>query len=194
MIEELTPSLLLSAYAQGIFPMADEDNEIYWFAPDPRTIIDLDGFHIPRTLRQTYRQNRFELKVDACFEKVIDFCADRPEGTWINQEIREAYIRLHRLGYAHSVEAWKDGELAGGLYGVALRGAFFGESMFHRASNASKVALVYLVKRMKARGFSLLDIQYTTDHLKQFNCKEIPRTEYLERLDEALAIECRFAD
>ncbi len=194
MIEELTPSLLLSAYAQGIFPMANEDNEIYWFAPDPRTIIDLNGFHIPRTLRQTYSQKRFELKVDASFEEVIDSCADRPEGTWINQDIREAYIRLHKLGYAHSVEAWQDGELAGGLYGVSLRGAFFGESMFHRASNASKVALVYLVERMKTRGFSLLDIQYTTEHLKQFNCMEISRTDYLERLDEALAIDCRFAD
>ena len=191
---ELAPAMLLSAYAQGIFPMADEDETIHWYSPDPRTIIDLERFHTPRTLRQLYRQQRFQLTVNGDFEAVIDRCADRPEGTWISADMREAYVVLHRLGFAHSVEAWWEGRLAGGLYGIALGGAFLGESMFHQVSNASKVALVHLVERMKQRGFTLLDTQFTTEHLRQFNCLEIPRSEYLERLDTALQMDCRLVD
>ena len=194
MTPELAPAMLLTAYAQGIFPMADEDEEIHWYSPDPRTIIDLERFHTPRTLRQLYRQQRFQLTVNRDFEAVIDRCADRPEGTWISADMREAYVELHRLGFAHSVEAWWEGRLAGGLYGVALGGAFLGESMFHDVSNASKIALVHLVEQMKQRDFILLDTQFTTEHLRQFNCLEIPRSEYLERLDEALRMNCRLVD
>ena len=191
---ELAPAMLLNAYAQGVFPMADENDEIHWYSPDPRTIIDLERFHAPRTLRQLYRQERFELTINQAFEAVIDGCADRSEGTWINADMREAYVALHGLGFAHSVEAWQEDRLVGGLYGLALGGAFFGESMFHRAANASKVALVYLVERMQQRGFALLDTQFTTEHLRQFNCVELSRGEYLERLDEALCVDCRLAD
>ena len=194
MTPELAPAMLLSAYAQGIFPMADEDEEIHWYSPDPRTIIDLERFHTPRTLRQLYRQQRFQLTVNRDFEAVINRCADRPEGTWISADMREAYVELHRLGFAHSVEAWWEGRLAGGLYGVALGGAFLGESMFHDVSNASKIALVHLVEQMKQRDFILLDTQFTTEHLRQFNCLEIPRSEYLERLDKALRMNCRLVD
>jgi leucyl/phenylalanyl-tRNA--protein transferase len=191
---ELTPALVLNAYAQGIFPMADEHGEIGWYSPDPRAIFDLDDFHVPRTLRQLYRQRRFKLTLDRAFEPVIDACADRPEGTWINTAIRDVYVELHHLGFAHSVEAWREDELAGGLYGVALGGAFFGESMFHRVSNASKVCLVYLVERMKACGFTLLDTQFTTEHLSQFNIKEVSRKSYLHRLARAVARDCRLKD
>ncbi|MCA9251146.1 MAG: leucyl/phenylalanyl-tRNA--protein transferase [Phycisphaerales bacterium] len=191
---KLTPRLLLSAYSQGIFPMADDDGEILWFAPDPRAIFDLDHFHVPKNLAKLYRQKPFELRVDHAFAQVIDACADRHEGTWISDEIREAYIELNRIGFAHSVETWRDGELVGGLYGVAIGGVFCGESMFHRETNASKIALVYLVVRMRERGFQLLDTQFTTDHLKQFNCLEIPRDEYEKRLARALEVQCAFVD
>ncbi|HNO78504.1 MAG TPA: leucyl/phenylalanyl-tRNA--protein transferase [Phycisphaerae bacterium] len=191
---KLTPRLLLSAYSQGIFPMADDDGEILWFAPDPRAIFDLDHFHVPNNLAKLYRQKPFELRVDQAFAQVIDACADRHEGTWISDEIREAYIELNRIGFAHSVETWRDGELVGGLYGVAIGGVFCGESMFHRETNASKIALVYLVERMRERGFQLLDTQFTTDHLKQFNCLEIPRDEYQKRLARALEAQCAFVD
>jgi leucyl/phenylalanyl-tRNA--protein transferase len=190
--DELSPSLLLNAYAQGIFPMADREGEIYWYSPDPRTIFDLDNFHVPRNLRQLYRRQHFTLSVNRAFEEVIDACADRVEGTWIDSTIRGAYVNLHHLGFAHSVEAWEGEQLAGGLYGVTLGGAFFGESMFHRVTNASKVALVYLVERLRERGFALLDTQFTTEHLKQFNCVEIPRRDYLSRLDAALRKACIF--
>ncbi|NOX57419.1 MAG: leucyl/phenylalanyl-tRNA--protein transferase [Planctomycetes bacterium] len=187
---ELTPELLLNAYARGIFPMADDDGEILWFAPDPRAIIDLDSFHVPRNLRQLHRQKKFDMRINTAFERVIDACADRREGTWINNDIRTVYVELHHLGFAHSIESWLDDELVGGLYGVAIGGAFCGESMFHFVSNASKIALVFLVERMRERGFALLDTQFTTEHLKQFNCREIPRNEYLARLTKALRLEC----
>jgi leucyl/phenylalanyl-tRNA--protein transferase len=190
----LTPKLLLSAYSQGIFPMADDDGEILWFAPDPRAIIDLDHFHVPKNLGKLYRQERFELRIDHAFGRVIAACADRHEGTWISDEIRDAYNELHRLGFAHSIESWRNGELVGGLYGVALGGVFCGESMFHWETNASKIALVYLVERMRERGFQLLDIQFTTDHLMQFNCLEIPRAQYVERLERALSVSCTLVD
>jgi len=190
----LAPHLLLEAYRLGIFPMADEDGEIRWFSPDPRAIIELDRFHVPRTLRQVYRQRRFEVCVDTAFERVIRACADRPEPTWISPEIIQAYTRLHRLGHAHSVESWQGGCLVGGLYGVALGGAFFGESMFHRVTDASKVALMALVERLTQRGFCLLDVQFHTPHLARFGTGEIPRAEYLRRLRQAVLKPCRFVD
>lgn len=191
---EISPTLLLNAYANGIFPMADDDGKIFWLCPEPRTIFDLQRFHVSRTLRQIYRQRKFELSFDRDFAAVIDGCADRPEGTWISPVLRAAYLELHRLGFAHSVEAWRDGRLAAGLYGVALGGAFFGESMFHRVPNGSKVALVYLVERMRERGFVLLDTQFPTPFLEQFHCLQIARSEYLQRLDDALKLDCRLVD
>ncbi|HUW81707.1 MAG TPA: leucyl/phenylalanyl-tRNA--protein transferase [Phycisphaerae bacterium] len=190
----LAPHLLLEAYRLGIFPMADEDGQIRWFSPDPRAIIELDRFHVPRTLRQVYRQHRFDVRVDTAFERVIRACADRPEPTWISPEIIQAYTRLHRLGHAHSVESWQGGCLVGGLYGVALGGAFFGESMFHRVTDASKVGLVVLVERLTQRGFCLLDVQFHTPHLARFGVQEIPRAEYLRRLQRAVLKTCRFVD
>ena len=191
---DLQPHILLAAYASGIFPMADDDERIGWYAPDPRAIIELDAFHLPRTLRQVYRQGRFELSVNRCFREVVEACADRREGTWISADIVEAYCELHRSGFAHSVEAWCGGALVGGLYGVALRGGFFGESMFHRQRDASKVALVHLVERLRQRGFTLLDVQFITPHLARFGAVEVSRREYLVRLGQALKLECRFAD
>lgn len=189
----LTPEILVAAYSQGVFPM-DVDGAIQWFSPDPRAIIELDQFHVSKTLAQTVRQGRFDVRIDTAFEQVMQHCGDRWEGTWISDEIIDAYTQLHRLGAAHSVECWHEGELAGGLYGVALGAAFFGESMFTRQRDASKVALVALVDRMKARGFSLLDIQFITPHLERFGGVEIPRTEYLDRLSEALKMNVRFKE
>ena len=189
----LTPDLLLSAYAQGIFPM-DVDGRIQWFSPDPRAVFELHDFSVPRSLRQAVRQGRFEVRVDTAFADVIRACADRSDGTWISEAIIEAYTRLHHLGFAHSVETCLDGELVGGLYGVSLGGAFFGESMFHRATDASKVALVHLVERLDRRGYQLLDIQFVTEHLLQFGAKEIPRAEYLHQLEAAMHISCTFTD
>lgn len=189
---DLSPMNLLEAYAVGVFPMADDQGRLHWYTCEPRAIIDLKKFHASRTLRQLYRQRRFELTINRDFSGVIDGCADRSDGTWISREIRDAYVNLHRLGHAHSVEAWADGKLAGGLYGVAMGGAFFGESMFHRVSNASKVALTYLVDRMRKRGFVLLDTQFTTEHLMRFGCEEIPRDEYMRRLFKAISVDAKF--
>jgi leucyl/phenylalanyl-tRNA--protein transferase len=189
----LSPDVLLWAYTNGIFPM-DVDGEVQWFSPDPRAIIELEGFHVSKTLAQCCRQGRFEIRIDADFEQVISACADRSEGTWISDEIKQAYCRLHELGLAHSVEAYRGQELAGGLYGVSLKGAFFGESMFHRQRDASKVALVALVERMRRRGMTLLDIQFMTPHLARFGAIEIPREEYLQRLESALRRDVTFAD
>ncbi len=190
---ELTPELLLSAYAQGIFPM-DVEGRICWFSPDPRAVFDLHDFSVSRSLRQVVRRGRFEVRISTAFEEVMRACADRADGTWINDAIIEAYTRLHRLGFAHSVETYHQGELAGGLYGVTLCGAFFGESMFHRVTDASKVALVHLVERLDQRGYQLLDIQFMTEHLMQFGAKEIPRADYLHRLAAALQVSCSFVD
>jgi leucyl/phenylalanyl-tRNA---protein transferase len=190
----LDPQTLVDAYCRGAFPMTDPDGRVRWYTADPRGIIPLDRFHIPRTLRQVVRQNRFEIRINHNFGQVMAACMDnRTRGSWISPELIRAYRRLHDLGLAHSVEAWRDGELAGGLYGVSLGGAFFGESMFHRQSNASKVALVYLVQRLGERGYLLLDTQAVTEHLRQFGCTEIPAAEYMNRLERALARECRFA-
>ena len=193
-LRELEPDILLSAYASAIFPMADEDGEIFWLSPDPRAVLPLEKFHVPRTLRQLCRSGKFEVAVDRNFPAVIHACADRTEGTWISPEIVEAYTRLHELGFVHSVETRRDGELVGGLYGVHLGGAFFGESMFYRVRDASKVALVGLVDRMRRGGFSLLDVQFTTRHLRRFGAIEIPRQEYLRRLKIALSQRGRLAD
>lgn len=174
--------------------MALEDGEIGWFSPDPRGILPLepDALHIPHGLRRTLRKNRFGLRINGDFEGVIRACARRAE-TWISEEIIRSYRDLHLLGYAHSVECWMDGEMAGGLYGVALRGAFFGESMFHTVTDASKVALVLLVERLRARGYTLLDLQWTTPHLKTFGAVDIPRAEYLRRLGESMKQTREFA-
>ncbi len=187
----LTPRLLLRAYRAGIFPMGHEgpaEEQIHWYAPDPRGILPLDDFHVPSTLAQQVRQERFKVVSDRDFATVIRACANR-ERTWITPEIRRAYIELHEAGFAHSVECWQEGTLVGGLYGVAIGGAFFGESMFYRARNASKIALVHLVRQMRRGGFVLLDTQYKTEHLDQFGATEISRAEYERRLAEALAVD-----
>lgn len=188
----LDPPLLLNAYASGIFPMAMENGELGWFSPDPRGIIPLDdGFHVPHGLRRTLKKAPFEVRVNTAFGDVMRGCADRRE-TWIDDTIYKSYVRLHALGHAHSVETWRDGELVGGLYGVALGGAFFGESMFSRTADASKVALVALVGRLRDRGYVLLDTQWTTPHLRQFGARDIPRREYMARLRGALAVPAGF--
>jgi leucyl/phenylalanyl-tRNA--protein transferase len=184
---------LLTAYCNGYFPMADpKTGEIGWYSPDPRAIFPLDQFKVPRSLKLTIKKGLFEIKTDASFEDVMWGCANRNE-TWISAEIVRTYVRLFELGFAHSVEAWKNGALAGGLYGVSIGGAFFGESMFSAERDASKVALVALVDRLKERGYQLLDTQYTTPHLVRFGAKEIPRGEYLSLLQSAIALECTWS-
>jgi leucyl/phenylalanyl-tRNA--protein transferase len=185
----LTPDLLLSAYAQGIFPMAGEDDRIYWYDPDPRAILPLDNFHLPRSLRRTIRKGEYGISRDKAFGDVIRACAQPALGreeTWINQEIIEAYEQLHHLGFAHSLEVWRNDLLIGGLYGVSLNGLYAGESMFSREKNASKVALVYLVAHLRRQGFVLLDIQFLTEHLERFGAIEITRDEYKKSLALAL--------
>jgi leucyl/phenylalanyl-tRNA--protein transferase len=190
---ELSPTLILRAYAAGVFPMADgaETDGVFWVDPRQRGVFPLDGFHVPRRLARTLRAGRFAVTVDRDFEAVIDACADRDE-TWINGDIRRLYVALHRMGYAHSVEARLEGRLVGGLYGVRMGGAFFGESMFHRATDASKVALVHLAVRLKLGGYQLLDTQFVTPHLQQFGTLEIPRAEYRQRLTRAIGKPARF--
>jgi leucyl/phenylalanyl-tRNA--protein transferase len=190
---DLTPNTLLSAYAQGAFPMTDRDGQTRWYTADPRGILPLEAFHIPRTLRQIVRQEKFKVSVNRDFEGTIRGCMkSRPEGSWISEMLVRAYQRLHELGFAHSVEVWRDGQLAGGLYGVSLGGAFFGESMFHVQRDASKVALVHLVDRLRQRGYLLLDTQANTPHLQRFGCINIPAEDYLRRLDQALQRRCTF--
>jgi len=189
----LPPSLLVAAYEAGYFPMAMDDGEIQWYSPDPRGVLPLDRFHAPRRLLRVIRSGRFEVSTDRAFRQVMEACAaDRDDGTWINGEILDSYCVLHEHGLAHSVEAWEGGELAGGLYGVSLNGAFFGESMFHRVSDASKVALWALVTRLREREFSLLDIQWLTPFLERCGAVEIPRDEYLAALARALASDTHF--
>lgn len=185
MQERLTPELIISAYVQGIYPMADEEGTIGWYSPSRRAIFPLDEFRVPRSLAKALRKEPFEIRIDEAFEAVMRGCADR-EPTWISEEIIRAYTELHHLGFAHSVEAWRDGELVGGLYGVAIGAAFMGESMFGRASNASGACLVALVERLRARGYLLLDSQTPTRHLLRFGQRLIPRSEYLRRLHAAL--------
>jgi leucyl/phenylalanyl-tRNA--protein transferase len=183
--------LLLKAYASGVFPMAESasDPEVFWVRPETRGIIPLDGFHTPKSLAKAMRKGLFDIRFDFDFEATIDACAEKRaerRSTWINAPIREAYVQLHRMGNAHSVEAWHDERLAGGLYGVSLGRVFFGESMFSRESDASKICLVHLVERLKARGFALLDTQFTTEHLKRFGAVDVPRARYETMLAEAL--------
>ena len=187
----IEPELLLQGYRLGVFPMAMEDDSIAWFSPDPRAIIPLDRFHVPHDLRRVQRKQAFEIKTDNRFAEVIRACAERKD-TWINREIIESYEKLHELGYAHSIETWSNGKLAGGLYGVTVGGAFFGESMFHKVTDASKIALVALVEHLRARKFGLLDTQWLTPHLAQFGAIEISRTEYLHLLTGAVELERKF--
>ncbi len=191
----LDPQTLLTAYSQGVFPMADSDGVIRWYTADPRGILPLDAFHIPGTLKQTVRQGKFQIRINHDFAGTMRACATarREEGgTWINETLISAYARLHEMGFAHSVEAWQDDQLVGGLYGVSLGGAFFGESMFHTARDASKVALVHLVQRLRDRGYLLLDTQATTSHLKRFGAIDIPAEEYGVQLRKAMERECEF--
>ncbi len=193
----LTPEILLQAYAVGLFPMAEarDDPTLYWIDPEKRGIIPLESFHVPRSLRRTLRRGRFTVRADTAFEAVMRGCAEAQPGrsdTWINDEILALYATLHTIGRAHSVEAWQGGELAGGLYGVALGGAFFGESMFTRVTDASKVALVHLVAILRAGGFSLLDTQFLTQHLTRFGAVEIDREAYRARLAKALSVQADF--
>lgn len=187
----IDPELLLQGYRLGVFPMAMEDDSIQWFSPNPRAILPLEDFHVPHALRRLVRKKVFETTMDNAFSAVIEACAQR-EDTWINLEIIESYTRLHELGCAHSVEAWKEGRLAGGLYGVAVGGAFFGESMFHHITDASKIALVALVEHLRARKFALLDTQWLTPHLQQFGGIEISRDHYLRLLRRAIELPCKF--
>jgi leucyl/phenylalanyl-tRNA--protein transferase len=184
----LSTKLLLAAYCQGIFPMAvNPRGDIAWFSPDPRAIIPLDErFHISHGLRRVLKKQPFNITFDTAFGTVIRACAKAHESTWISKEIVRSYSQLHKLGFAHSVEAWLGKELAGGLYGVHIGGAFFGESMFHNVTDASKVALVVLVERLRSKGFLLLDTQWTTPHLTQFGTYEIPKAEYMELLAKAI--------
>jgi leucyl/phenylalanyl-tRNA--protein transferase len=195
---EITPEVLLKAYACGIFPMAEsaEDAALYWIEPERRGIIPLETFHVPSRLARTVRSDRFTVVCNRAFDAVIAGCAEPQSGrqrTWINTRIRNLYRGLHRLGHCHSVEAYDGKALVGGLYGVTLGGAFFGESMFHRARDASKVALVHLVARLKAGGYRLLDTQFLTDHLKTFGAIAVSRRQYHKLLETALASHAEFA-
>jgi leucyl/phenylalanyl-tRNA--protein transferase len=187
----LTSDIVLRAYAMGVFPMARsrDESRLYWIDPEQRGVLPLDRFHVSRSLRRTLRRGEFEIRVDTAFEAVMRACGE-PSGTrpdsWINEEIIRLFVELFHLGLAHSVECWRDGCLVGGLYGMALGAAFFGESMFSRVTDASKVALVHLVARLKMGGYCLLDTQFVTDHLQQFGAVEIPRGEYRLRLAEAI--------
>jgi leucyl/phenylalanyl-tRNA--protein transferase len=191
------PNELLDCYRRGVFPMADarDDPRLFLVDPDLRGVLPLDRFHVSRSLRKTIRRNPFEIRINTAFSRVMELCAeaapDRPN-TWINSPILNLYSALHRLGHAHSVEAWKDGELVGGLYGVSLKGVFFGESMFSRATDASKVSLAHLVARLRKNGFVLLDTQFVTEHLLGFGVEEVERDEFQQRLAKALDVEARF--
>lgn len=189
---DITPDLLLRAYSIGLFPMADsaDDPELFWVEPELRGIIPLDDFHVSKSLAKTIRRAPFDIRYDTAFEQVMEGCAapapDRPT-TWINAKIRSLYTTLHSMGHAHSVEAWENDELVGGLYGVSLGSAFFGESMFSRRTDASKICLVHLVERLRKRGFLLLDTQFTTEHLKNFGAIDVPKARYEKMLARAIA-------
>ena len=191
---DLEPATLLEAYCTGVFPWFDEDCPICWWSPDPRAIFELDQFHISHRLARTLRSGKFTVTINQAFGDVIRGCAERDEGTWLTQAMIDAYERLHRFGVAHSIEAWQDGKLGGGLYGVALGGLFAGESMFHRVTDASKVALTFTVKHLTERGFRLFDTQFLTEHTARLGAVEIPRREYLERLQQALRIDTSFVE
>jgi leucyl/phenylalanyl-tRNA---protein transferase len=194
----LTPDLLLRAYASGVFPMAERRHasDVFWVEPKARGVMPIAGFHVPRSLAKVIKREPFQVRVDTAFRRVMEACAESRDGreeTWINDQILDGYTALHRAGFAHSVECWQGEQLVGGLYGVSLRGAFFGESMFSRMTDASKVALVYLVARLKAGGYRLLDTQFLTDHLARFGTQEVSRRDYKRLLDAALDVEGQFA-
>lgn len=189
--QRITPELLLRAYSIGLFPMSDaaDDPEIFWVEPEMRGILPLDAFHISKSLAKAVRKKPFDIRFDTAFDAVVEKCAEEAEdrpSTWINDTIKELYGALHKLGHAHSVEAWEGDALIGGLYGVSLGSAFFGESMFSRRTNASKICLVHLVERLKIRGFTLLDTQFTTEHLKTFGAIEVAKQDYIKLLDAAM--------
>lgn len=191
---ELTPEGVEQAYRLGIFPMADDrTDEILWFRPDPRAVIPLDHFHVSRSLARTIRRGKFDVRINTNFEGVMHACADRQEGTWINEDFIEVYTALHRKGKAHSVEVYLGDRLVGGTYGVALGAAFMAESMFHYETDASKVALYYLIQRLKERGIWLLDVQYLTPHLERMGAVVIPHSMYDRCLNAALQETCTFA-
>lgn len=188
----IPPEVLLQAYASGYFPMADsESGRIEWFTADPRAVLPLRPFHVPRRLQRALKKVSFTYTTDRAFADIVRACADR-ESTWINRGILKSYTALHELGYAHSVEVWQEDELVGGLYGVHLGGAFFGESMFHRVDNASKAALVYLAEHLNARNFRLLEIQMVTPLTAQFGAELIREPEYRPLLAQALSVDCRW--
>lgn len=187
----VTPEILLRAYSIGLFPMAEsaDDPEIFWVEPEVRGLLPLDSFHVSKSLAKTIRQKPFDIRFNSDFDGVIAACAEHTNGrpsTWINQTIRSLYSTLHHIGHAHSVEAWEGGKLVGGLYGVSLGSAFFGESMFSRRTDASKICLVYLVERLQQRGFTLLDTQFTTEHLKTFGAIDMPKDDYAKILEKAM--------
>lgn len=190
---ELAPDVLLNAYRAGVFPWFNEGDPVIWWSPDPRGIIPLDRFHVPRRLAATIRQNKFRVTVNTRFAEVMRACADdRPEGTWVTDEMVTAYTLLHKFGHAHSLEVWQGDELAGGIYGVSAGGLFAGESMFHRVRDASKVALVALLTRLRDRGYVLFDTQIVNDHTAQFGAVDVSRAEYLRRLRRAVAVDVTF--
>ncbi|WP_428646141.1 leucyl/phenylalanyl-tRNA--protein transferase [Roseibium sp.] len=196
-VMEITPQVLLKAYACGLFPMAEsaDDPGLFWLEPEHRGILPLDSFHIPKRLKRTIRSDVFEIRVSTDFQGVIDGCAEPMPGrqkTWINREIRRLYGELFDMGYCHTVEAWQDGALVGGLYGVSLNGAFFGESMFAFRTDASKVCLAHLVARLIAGGYSLLDTQFVTEHLSKFGTVEVSQADYNKLLAKALQLETDF--
>lgn len=196
-MSEIDADMLLRAYAYGVFPMAEsrDDPQLYWIDPEARGVLPLDKFHVPRRLKRTIRQRLFDVRIDTSFREVMLGCAEAApgrDGTWINARILELYTELHERGHAHSVECWRDGKLVGGLYGVSIGAAFFGESMFSRETDASKVALVYLVARLVRGGYKLLDTQFVTTHLAQFGAREISREAYRERLARAIATDADF--
>ncbi len=198
-MKQPSPQLVLSAYTQGVFPMAhpEEDNKIYWYAPDPRAIMPIDDFHCPSRLAHTVKKRPFDIWIDRDFDAVVEGCAaprKTQKQTWISSGLAAVFSELHRLGFVHTVEAWDGDELVGGLYGVSIGGFFAGESMFYRKTDASKICLVHLVRRLQDRGFALLDIQFTTDHLEQFGAREIPRDDYEQRLAEAIEMPCSFVN
>jgi leucyl/phenylalanyl-tRNA--protein transferase len=191
---DLEPRRLVEAYCSGVFPWFDDGGPVLWWSPDPRAIFEMGGLHVSRRLARTLRTGKFHCTINKAFDEVMDGCADREEGTWITGDMIDAYKRLHRLGLAHSVEAWSAGELAGGIYGVAIRGFFAAESMFTRRTDGSKAALVFLMEHVRRRGFELFDIQMVTKHTLSLGAVEIPRKDYLKRLRKALKKNATFLD
>jgi leucyl/phenylalanyl-tRNA---protein transferase len=191
---DLDPETLLKAYRSGVFPWFDECMPVCWWSPDPRAIIDFDKFHVSRSLARTIRSGQFDVTFNRDFEGVMRGCSIRDEGTWITPSMLRAYLTMHSLGHVHSVETWQDGKLVGGAYGVAIGGFFAGESMFHRVTDASKVALATLLEHLQKRGFALFDTQFITPHTSRMGATEIPRAEYLKRLKQALAVSTSFSD